>query len=221
MGIMDNFFEFMNDRGTDFVKLETDKSVFGPGPALVLYQVPSGIDDDEIQDMIEDGAPKAHSKGVVISRLAPELDSEFLDLTLGEAITKIANGNGPSSTTSLSTDAGLLGKTPVLLFSGFDNDEMMATYDILGSEIYQETGGQGIPAACAKVVPNAMEKPLSQVLGEISADHESAISLTDDDDWFWDRQLKWTESKLIFWYINYGYCCIRRESSEIHSHFHL
>jgi hypothetical protein len=183
MGIMDKFFSFMQDRGTDFVRLETDTSVFGPGPALILYQVPTGIANDEVKDMLEDFAPKAAGKGVVISRLSPDLDREFLDQPLGEAIAQIVDGKGPSSSiqNTISTDAGLLGKCPVLLFSGFENDEMMTTYNILGREIYQETGGQGIPAACAKVVPNAMAKPLNQVLGEISADHESAINLTSEE----------------------------------------
>jgi hypothetical protein len=61
--------------------------------------------------------------------------------------------------------------TAILFFSGFRNDEMMATYRIMASEIYQESGGW---VACAKAVPNAMHKSLRQVLEEISGDHHLA-----------------------------------------------
>jgi hypothetical protein len=42
---------------------------------------------------------------------------------------------------------------PVVFFSGFDNREMMAAYNIIASQIYLEVG---VTAAYAKVVPNAM-----------------------------------------------------------------
>jgi len=62
----------------------------------------------------------------------------------------------------------------VLLFSGFTNAEMLATYNILGPELYQETGR---PVACAKAVPNALRKPLRQVLDEIAGDHRDAMTM--------------------------------------------
>lgn len=76
---------------------------------------------------------------------------------------------------------------PVLLmFSGFPRDaEMMAVYNVLGQEIYKETQGHGGTPACAKAVPNAMTKPLRQVVNEIAGDHQDAIQAEgeiDDDD---------------------------------------
>jgi hypothetical protein len=68
---------------------------------------------------------------------------------------------------------------PVLYFSGFRNQEMMNVYNILGKEIYEETGGQS-NAACAKAVPNAMQKPLRQVFDEICGDHSNAIAVVED-----------------------------------------
>ena len=53
---------------------------------------------------------------------------------------------------------------------------MLAVYNLLGDEIYQETGGQAV-VACAKAVPNAMAKPLRQVLDEIAGDHQDAMQL--------------------------------------------
>ena len=65
----------------------------------------------------------------------------------------------------------------VLFFSGFTNPEMMAVYQIMADEIYQETGGRN-NVACAKAVPNAMHKPLGQVLEEICGDHQQAIIMS-------------------------------------------
>jgi len=47
-------FDFFQSRENDFVKLEKT-NVYGPGPIIILYNVPPGIADDEIQDMIDDG----------------------------------------------------------------------------------------------------------------------------------------------------------------------
>jgi len=47
-------FDFFTSRENDFIKLEST-STYGPGPILILYNVPSGILDEEIQDMIDDG----------------------------------------------------------------------------------------------------------------------------------------------------------------------
>jgi hypothetical protein len=62
---------------------------------------------------------------------------------------------------------------PVVFFSGFDNREMMAAYNIIASQIYLEVG---VTAAYAKVVPNAMGNLLKRVLEEISGDHMDATS---------------------------------------------
>jgi hypothetical protein len=51
----------------------------------------------------------------------------------------------------------------------------VATYSIVGGEIYQENGAS---AACAKAVPGSMQKPLGQVLDEISSDHQNAITMS-------------------------------------------
>ena len=88
-----------------------------------------------------------------------------------------AGGNSSASQFSLSTDAGMLAAScPVILFSGFVHAEMMTVYNLLGQQIYEETGGQRV-AACAKAVPIAMQKPLRQVLDEITGDHLDAISM--------------------------------------------
>lgn len=171
LGLFDSFSNFLNSRQGDFIKLdETDKE-FGPGPLVVLYNVPPGIDDDEIYDMISDGAPTAFQRKCRVFRSCDD-DNELLDLPLEKILEKIAQGGLPRP---MMTIAGAT-TVPVILFSGFNNEEMMTTYNLLGQEIYQETAGQMTPA-CAKVVPNAMQKPLRQVLDEIAGDHQDAIRL--------------------------------------------
>jgi hypothetical protein len=175
MGILDSLSDFLQDREEDFVKLEDTDSGFGPGPALILYNVPSGLVDEELVDMLSDGAPTASQKGISMARIRLEDSPDILDKTLQDALETVvvAKSKSPPPTT-ITTDAGVLATSPVLLFSGFSNPEMMAAYGIIAGEIYQESAGQA-QAACAKAVPNAMEKTLRQVLYEISGDHLDAI----------------------------------------------
>lgn len=172
MGLLDSLSNFLTRREGDFVRLDSSETEFGPGPLLILYNVPAGLENDEIDDMLSDGAPQAHRKGCRIYRLT-EQDHSILDMTLQESLELImkSSSSGTASQPKTETTAGV----PVLLFSGFRNDEMMSTYNIIGQEIYQELGGQWSPA-CAKAVPNAMGKQLRQVLEEIAGDHTSAMT---------------------------------------------
>ena len=180
MGLLDSLSSFLQQRQGDFVRLEDSESAYGPGPLLILYKVPQGIDNDEIQAMISDGAPKSYQRGVRVARIVNDNDQEtakLLDSTVEEAVNLVANGGGPkaaAATGGAMTMPNVATGCPVIYFSGFENSEMMATYNILGQEIYQETGGAATPA-CAKVVPNAMPKTLRQVLEEISGDHMDAM----------------------------------------------
>lgn len=63
---------------------------------------------------------------------------------------------------------------PIIYFSGFTNDEMMKTYNIIYNEIFQETQGVA-KSACAKVVPPALQKNVCQLFSEISKDHAEAM----------------------------------------------
>jgi len=182
--------DFLKQRDGDFIQLQDSEKAFGPGPLLILFRAPSEIEDEEIRDMLTDGAPTAARQGVTLYRLAATDDS-VLDLTLQEALDQImttskkggrggADGGGLNnsfkgiSPISSSTPTSQDNQGAVLLFSGFSNPEMLALYNILGPEIYQETAGQ-CPVACAKVMPNALSKPLRQVLDEIAGDHRDAI----------------------------------------------
>ncbi|VEU36041.1 unnamed protein product [Pseudo-nitzschia multistriata] len=216
MGFLDSVFSrFMDKREGDFVRLEDmNEQFFGPGPALLLYSIPDAIEDDEVMDMLSDGAPVATSKGISLARItATDLQANacdgdesdgsnqsLLDLSLNEALDTVVQRETVSSLASTATIGkvstnveepswtGLQEKegetpskvtgSPVVLFSGFSNKEMMASYNILGEEIYKETasyGQPGVSLACATAVPNAMEKPLRQVLTEISGDHAEAM----------------------------------------------
>ena len=162
-GILDAFFQ------RDFIKLEDAAALCGPGPMLVAYQMPRGIVDEEIYDMVDD----VTGKSCVLARV--ENENDLLDRPLREALDVLFQNKGTADAPS----PALLeqeSEVPVLLFSGFANPDMMAVYNLLGREIYEETGGRA-NAACAKVVPKALDKPLRQVLDEIRGDHRDALQL--------------------------------------------
>jgi hypothetical protein len=216
MGLFDSFFSssFLQNRQGDFVQLDKSSTAtaFGPGPLLILYNVPTGIQVQEVLEMIHDGAPSAHAQGCTVVRLDDsekndDDDDIVWDLSLEQALNKLlVRGNvisspeyesfepslQDSSSSSISTRRDTTTpSTPVLFFSGFRNDEMMNVYNILGQEIFQEmlTATSSVsplprppPAACAMAVPKAMNKPLRQVLEEISGDHQDAIAMTRNDD---------------------------------------
>lgn len=173
MGLWDSVSNFLSERDGEFVKLETSNDAYGPGPLLVLYQIPVGIEDDEIQDMLSDGAPQAFQSGCRLFRLE-EHDTEHLKKPLSEFLDKALHSipSPPQRNDAVSKPAPI----PVLLFSGFQNREMMDAFKILEEEIYAESGGQSSPA-CAKAVPNAMHKSLGLVIEGISGDHFSPIGL--------------------------------------------
>ena len=79
MGLLDSFFSssFLQNRQGDFVQLDksTTAKAFGPGPLLILYNVPTGIQVQEVLDMIHDGAPSAHAQGCTVVRLDDDSDS--------------------------------------------------------------------------------------------------------------------------------------------------
>ena len=185
MGLLDRF---LGKREGDFVKLESSLDTFGPGPAILLYGCPAGVTDDELKDMVEDGAPEATTKaaGGVICRRVDATSTSLLDMTVKEALEQVVKEGNRSDGSS--SESGVVGGVeipsqqqspcPVIYFSGISNAEMMATYRIISGEIYEETGGAA-NAACAKAVPPAMDKPLRQVIEEITGDHLDAISPDD------------------------------------------
>ncbi len=205
MGLFDSFLSRFGDKDSegDFVKLEQMNEQFvGPGPVVLLYKVPDGIDDDEVRDILEDGAPGATKRGISIARI-PNMEAtntkssdrsddadagvSLVDLSLQEALETVIK-NPPPKTTLPPLPSfepvmrGISSGSPVVIFSGFSNTEMMESYNILGSQVYQETtasNGTGEYLACATAVPNAMNKPLRQVLEEISGDHAEAMSSQD------------------------------------------
>jgi hypothetical protein len=168
---------FLKSRQEDFQKLENTEDAFGPGPLLLLYNIPTNIDNLEIFDILHDGAPIAFSLKPQIYRINDDGDS-ILDIPLKDALEKVANGLAPTNKLPTIEQLGLSEAGIVLFFSGFLNSEMMKVYNILGQEIYIETGGKIFPA-CAKCVPKAMGKPLRQVLNEVIGDHEDATKVSE------------------------------------------
>ena len=178
-------FDFLNTRQGDFVPLQSSEDVYGPGPCIIMYAVPSGMDDEELRDMVEDGMPDVG--GVVIRRVdGIDLDDEgvedeLLNLSVQDALNRImAEGDKQllprEINTAIVTQPQENNPCPVFYFSGIANNHMMNTYNILANEIYEETNGVHWPA-CAKVVEPAMKKSLRQVLSEISGDHADAMRM--------------------------------------------
>lgn len=186
MGWMDNFVpDFLKQRDGDFVKLDENDCAFGPGPLLIMYDAPDTIDDEEICDMMHDEAPDVGQCQIFrITSSSSYSSYSLLDLSLRDALEQISSGRSNLDVTAISNseanESPQESLIPVLFFSGFRNSDMMAIYNILGKEIYQETAGQSTPA-CAKAVPNAMMKPLRQVLSEITGDHQDAIDMQKND----------------------------------------
>jgi hypothetical protein len=209
MGIFDSFFKSRED---DFVKLEYSSSsqqdIIGPGPLIILYNIPHGIDDEEISGMIEDGAPIASASGsatgnggmkkggVSFIRMYPEdvrKGGDYEDKSVIDVLQTVLPLATTSTTTTTSNDVLATINTtmkqlkvvdtsscPILYFSGISNSEMMDTYKIIAQEIYQETDGRG-NAACAKVVEPAFEKRFRRLVEEISGDHNDAINSAGDE----------------------------------------
>ena len=186
-------FDFLTKREGDFIPLKSNNNApYGPGPCIIMYAIPSTIDDEELRDMVDDGLTIRNE--VVIRRVdGSDLEKEcaendsLLDLTVGEALNLVmkegsktnANRDTNINTTisvSYSKQYSKNDPCPVLYFSGIPNQEMMNTYNIIANEIYEETNGVHWPA-CAMVVEPAMSKSLRKVLMEISGDHADAMRL--------------------------------------------
>eukprot|EP00816_Leptocylindrus_hargravesii_P003770 CAMPEP_0196817582 /NCGR_PEP_ID=MMETSP1362-20130617/61515_1 /TAXON_ID=163516 /ORGANISM="Leptocylindrus danicus, Strain CCMP1856" /LENGTH=256 /DNA_ID=CAMNT_0042195341 /DNA_START=94 /DNA_END=864 /DNA_ORIENTATION=+ len=189
MGILDKFSSFLNDRGTDFVKLDKKSDdLIGPGPAILIVNCPAGIVDDELRDMISDGVTSVPYGAVTFRRI--DTDDETDEKILGETVLKVFEDIAASSDHDDKDSirmAGVISKSrdvlrsyassvPVIYFSGISNTEMIDTYNIIAQEIYNETGGAA-DAACAKLVKPAFDKSLRQVIDEITGDHLDAINM--------------------------------------------
>ena len=194
MGLMD----FFRNRQNDFVKLDySTEEVYGPGPVIVFYKVPSGITNDELADMISDGAPIATKScsnastyaGVPFARFDDDNETmggvENSNCTVFQVLNSVLE-NGSLTVSGASVVARdkksmslsslpSSNSVPVIYFSGISNSEMIDTYHIIAKEIYEETGGLA-NAACAKAVEPAMNKSFKQVLEEISGDHKEALT---------------------------------------------
>jgi len=167
-GVLDSMSSFFKSRANDFVKLEDSDSAFGPGPLLLLFNFPSGINDSEIDDMLADGAPIASASFVKTIRTEKLHNVESLySQPLGTALDLLTSMRVHNEEVK---QEDLKSGTCILYFSGFSNEEVVSAYNIIASEVYAETDGTIVPA-CAKAVPGAIQKPLGQVIDEIVGDH--------------------------------------------------
>jgi hypothetical protein len=209
MGWMDALVpDFLKQRSGDFEKLDNQsREAFGPGPLLVLYNVPETMDNEEIRDMLDDAVPHMAARCTLYRIPSGSGDdsamSSLLELPLEKALDEMIRTGSKSRAPSLSLvpspkmsiskrkDAAPSGVVPVLYFSGFTNADMMAVYNVVAPEIWAELASNSLsldddsvgqfPAACAKLVPPALTKPLGQVLSEITGDHQDAWSTTSID----------------------------------------
>ena len=209
MGIMDRITDFFDDREGDFVPIDSMDDRFGP-PVVLLFGVPPGIDDEEIKDMVTDGAPIASSTdiGIRVKRINDTNSKDlsnliWLNLSVKDALDGIMEEPSLSVDSSTSNvqvssirpvpkiptessvgkmsgaddeqnDTDWILPCPVIYCSGLSNSEMMETYHIIAQEVFEETGGTA-RAACAKVVPPALEKSIKRVIMEITGDHMDAL----------------------------------------------
>lgn len=204
MGLLDKISSFFEARGNDFIPIE-EMDTIGP-PVILLVNCPDGISDEELEDMVSDGAPKAYSLlRVKRMKYVGGENEEWLESPVENVLNKIAsekarvssimNLNDSRTSQSLLNDESKnkitvsydintdndqapslsnYERTPIVYCSGIQNEEMMNVYRIIAREIYEETGGTA-QAACAKFVPGARKKPLTQIIEEISGDHQEAL----------------------------------------------
>eukprot|EP00560_Eucampia_antarctica_P007916 CAMPEP_0197825688 /NCGR_PEP_ID=MMETSP1437-20131217/2735_1 /TAXON_ID=49252 ORGANISM="Eucampia antarctica, Strain CCMP1452" /NCGR_SAMPLE_ID=MMETSP1437 /ASSEMBLY_ACC=CAM_ASM_001096 /LENGTH=195 /DNA_ID=CAMNT_0043425799 /DNA_START=150 /DNA_END=737 /DNA_ORIENTATION=- len=177
MSLWKQISSFIRERTGDFVKLENSDDEFGPGPVILLYGCPSSIPDDELMDMIADGAPLATQKhGKVMFGRILSNDDTMLDSTVLDVLQRVTQGR--TTTIDESTTIITAVPFPVIYFSGISNTEMMQTYNIVAEEIFKETGGIA-KSACAKAVEPAMGKTLREVIDQITGDHQDAVSTSE------------------------------------------
>ena len=184
-------FDFFKSRENDFVKLNDSQDVFGLGPLIILYNIPNEIQNDEIQDMIQDGAPlasasskgKGNGNGVLTRRIYPsDLTTTYKDATVEQVLSKVQTlGNESESSGTCTVGIPDPSCVPILYFSGMANQEMMQTYNIIAREIHDETQGR-VNAACAKLVEPALNKSFRQLVEEIGGDHADAMRSSDSGD---------------------------------------
>jgi len=206
MGILD----FFKTRQNDFIKLQESQDIFGPGPLLLAYNVPTNIKDEELEAMMEDGAPvatetagKKYNSGIKIHRMYPrdleqieKADATVLQV-LEHAMEPAAVSSPPQSpATTMDDDA-----TPEFLGEIMDNrDDPNTNTNIIIPILYfsgisnqemmqcyniiarevYEETNGMANPACAKVVEPAMGKIFKQLVEEISGDHAGAMRTADE-----------------------------------------
>ena len=126
-------FDFFQSREDDFIKLDpSSESTIGPGPLILFYNIPHGIDDEELAAMVEDGAPTAsrvkkdrNRNGVAFERIYPlqVRDGIYSDKSVMEVLQMIDNGNDNGNGNGDPDPSS----APKLYFSGISNSEMMKT----------------------------------------------------------------------------------------------
>jgi hypothetical protein len=168
--------DFFRERQDEFLRFENSDEEYGPGPALIFYNVPQGVLDHQLVDILRDNAPSAIRKGVSLSRMDSSTSSEWMELSLKDALEKVVlntkNPHYQESPDPLTTDAGILATTPVLFYSGFRNSEMLMTFNVISHAVHKETMGR-LTVASAVAYPDTMDKPLRQVLMEIAGEYET------------------------------------------------
>lgn len=157
------FSDFLKKRGGQFFKMggpdDRKSNLVGP-PTILLGGFPLNL--DLVQSQLESCSPHLPWNKGVIRHLPPSLYEE----TLSAALDKIRSL--PASPTNQENWV-----TPVVFFSGIENDDLKALARVLVGTLFAETG---IKAAVAKAVPPALSKQCRTLFGEIASDHEEAMA---------------------------------------------
>ena len=106
MGILNEMSSFFRKRSEDFVPLSSMDDVYGP-PVIFLFGFPDDISNEEIQDMVSDGAPRtcASPTGIMVKRIDTltmedeKNGNDWSDYTMKDALEYVMN---ESNTISLS-----------------------------------------------------------------------------------------------------------------------
>jgi len=123
MGILDSLLSRFQEEEDSFVKLEdmvgNGDFGYGPGPAVLLHNIPNTITDQEVLNMLSETAPKASQKGISMARIiegtteTSQLQEQLMSLSLKDALEQIVhNSNAPSPTTTETTLASTAAAAP-------------------------------------------------------------------------------------------------------------
>mmetsp|Transcript_22703 Transcript_22703/g.46525 ORF Transcript_22703/g.46525 Transcript_22703/m.46525 type:complete len:203 (+) Transcript_22703:135-743(+) len=161
-----NPFSFFKAKTGKFFKMgdKEDANAFGGPPVIILGGFSMTMSN--VKKIVEKSAPKAWERGIIVRRAEAKSD----EMKISDFLNESAAGDWDDVDSAVIGDIWV---TPVVFFSGINNEDLRLIARGLVGTLFQETGSQ---AAVAKAVPPAMEKTVGDLFREVSRDHSEAVA---------------------------------------------